>query len=40
MTLNLHICRVMHWSYADLLSVPVDVYDVLVDEVLKPQEED
>lgn len=25
----------MHWSYADVLALPVDVYDVLLDELNK-----
>lgn len=25
----------MHWTYDELLSLPVDVYDVLVEEVNK-----
>jgi len=28
---DLHICRVMGWTYDDLLDLPVDVYTVLVE---------
>ena len=28
---DLHICRVMGWTYDDLLDLPVDVYVVLVE---------
>lgn len=27
---DLAICRVMHWSYDDVLTLPADVYEVLV----------
>jgi hypothetical protein len=29
----------MHWTYADVLALPVDVYDVLVEELTKEAEE-
>ena len=32
---DLRICRVMHWTYDDVLNLPVDVYDILVDELTK-----
>jgi hypothetical protein len=36
------VCHVMHWSYADLLALPADVYDEavkFVNKVLSPPKE-
>jgi hypothetical protein len=30
---DLRLCRLMHWSYDDLLDLPADVYAVLVEEI-------
>ena len=30
---DLAICRTMGWTYEDLLQLPADVYDVLVEEL-------
>src|SRR4030095_12809539 len=30
---DLRLCRVMHWTYDELLDLPVDVYVVLVEEL-------
>jgi hypothetical protein len=32
---DLNICRAMHWTYDELLTLPADVYDVLVAELIK-----
>lgn len=29
----------MHWSYRDLMALPADVYDVLIEELGKEQKE-
>lgn len=26
----MNICRAMHWSYEELLSLPIDVYEELI----------
>jgi hypothetical protein len=28
----------MHWTYADLMTLPIEVYDVLLEEIVKEQE--
>jgi len=28
----------MHWTYDDVLNLPADVYDVLVDDLIREQE--
>lgn len=30
---DLHVCRAMRWTYDELLALPVDVYEVLVEEL-------
>jgi hypothetical protein len=30
---DLNICRAMGWTYDDLLALPAEVYDVLVEEL-------
>ena len=30
----------MHWTYDDLLALPVDVYTVLVEELVKEEQRD
>jgi hypothetical protein len=32
------MCRVMRWTYPDVLELPADVYDVLLDELIKESE--
>ena len=34
---DLAICRLMHWTYPDVLALPGDVYDVLVEDLLRAQ---
>lgn len=29
----------MHWTWDDLMTLPIDVYEVLVDELVKEQTE-
>lgn len=29
----------MHWTYDDVLALPADVYDVLVDDLIREQQE-
>jgi hypothetical protein len=31
----IRICRIMRWTYADVVNLPADVYDVLTDELAK-----
>jgi len=35
---HLHIARRMHWTYQDVVTLPREVYDVLVEELVKEQE--
>ena len=35
---DLRICRLMHWTYDDVLNLPADVYDVLVEDLTKEAE--
>lgn len=37
---HLNIARRMHWTYPDVLALPLEVYDVLVDQLLTEQETD
>ena len=32
---DLAICRVMHWTYDEVLALDADVYDVLVEEIAR-----
>ena len=32
------MCRIMHWTYPDVLDLPADVYDILIDELMKESE--
>lgn len=37
---DLAVCRMMHWTYEDVLRLPVEVYDVLIEELSKQAEQD
>ena len=37
MSTDLAICRVMGWTYPDVLALPGEVYDVLVEELTRAQ---
>lgn len=36
---NLNICRALHWTYDEVLGLPLDVYEVLVEELNREAEE-
>ena len=36
---DLRICRVMRWTYGDVLALPQDVYAILVEELSKDSSE-
>lgn len=36
---DLAICRIMHWTYDELMATPADVYDVLVEELSRMEQQ-
>lgn len=36
---DLRICRVMRWTYGDVLALPHDVYEILIAELSKDASE-